>query len=971
MRVFNNQTSATANGTFASGAADFDFDFELSDLALLSDRAAGKLTAKGRAKGSDGLIGLTFSASIPSGPLVDKPLADAVLGFEGTLQNGDVDGQINGQALLDSVPIRLSSAVALLEKERRLGAINFSAGGANISGDLVQSVPNGLYQGQLKLDAPDISTAAALLLMQASGSLDADVVLKAEESRQDATVSANVRSLVVDTTRVGQAQIQASVADLFNVPMIDGTANASDVVVAGIEIARLNATAAQKESTTNFTGDAKLKNGASVAVGGALSPLDGGYRVRLDTADLKQGALAARLTKPSTIQVQGQDVAIDNLLLDVGGGQVGVRGTIAAKLNLAVSINKLPLAIANAIRPDLALAGTIDGSAAVTGTRAAPDIAFDLKGRALAAAALRQAGLRTIDVDAKGTSNAQKLTVNASVVSPEGLRATATGAVPLDGGALALDVNLKAFPLAVLNAVVPGQGLGGTISGSAQIAGSLARPKANFNVSGDRLSATAIDDLGLSPLKVAATGTFADNVVTLSSASASAPAGLTIAADGRVDLAGAGTSITVNGRAPLSLANRFLADRGTQLSGTVAIAVSISGSLRKPAVRGTVSTSGAQVVDPEANLRLGNIALDAAIDGNTVTIRRASASVGSGGSISATGTVSLAGSLPADIRITLDNARYADGNLVVATLSGRLAMTGQLLRDPLLSGEITVDRAEITVPETLGGGAAALDVKHLDASKAVRETLSRAKASDGTPVPTSRPSVVRLDVNVSAPNRMFVRGRGLDAELGGSVRLTGPITGIQPVGGFRLIRGRLSILGQRITFDEGTVSLVGDLDPYLDFVARSGGSDITVFITVRGRVSDLDITFSSQPELPQDEVLARLIFNRGINELSAFQIAQLAAAAAELAGGSNNSLLGGLRAATGLDDLDVVTDSQGNAAVRAGRYIQDNVYLGIEAGERGATRGTINLDITDELKARGSIGANGDSGLGVFYEKDY
>ena len=247
--------------------------------------------------------------------------------------------------------------------------------------------------------------------------------------------------------------------------------------------------------------------------------------------------------------------------------------------------------------------------------------------------------------------------------------------------------------------------------------------------------------------------------------------------------------------------------------------------------------------------------------------------------------------MPADIRISLDNARYADGNLVVATLSGRLAMTGPLLGDPLLSGDITVVRAEITVPESLGGGAAMLDVKHIDASKAVRDTLRRAKASDGTPVPTSRPSVVRLNINVNAPNRMFVRGRGLDAELGGSVRLTGPITGIQPVGGFRLIRGRLSILGQRITFDEGTVSLVGDLDPFLDFVARSGASDITVFITVRGRVSDLDINFSSQPELPQDEVLARLIFNRGINELSAFQIAQLAAAAAELAGGSNTPCL--------------------------------------------------------------------------------
>jgi translocation and assembly module TamB len=230
--------------------------------------------------------------------------------------------------------------------------------------------------------------------------------------------------------------------------------------------------------------------------------------------------------------------------------------------------------------------------------------------------------------------------------------------------------------------------------------------------------------------------------------------------------------------------------------------------------------------------------------------------------------------------------------------------------------------------------------------------------------------VARLDVSVNAPARIFVRGRGLDAELGGSVRLTGPVTDIHPVGGFDLIRGRLGILGQRITFDEGTVTLVGDLDPFLNFVARSGGNDITVFITVTGRASDISVKFSSQPELPEDEVLARLIFNRSINELSAFQIAQLAAAAAELAGGSDTSLLGSLRGATGLDDLDVVTDSEGNAAVRAGRHIQDNIYLGVEAGAQGTTRGTINLDITEDLKARGAVGSS-DSSLGVFYEKDY
>ncbi len=52
--------------------ADFDFDLALADLALLSERASGRLTAKGRAKGSDGLIGLTFGAEVPEGTLVGK-----------------------------------------------------------------------------------------------------------------------------------------------------------------------------------------------------------------------------------------------------------------------------------------------------------------------------------------------------------------------------------------------------------------------------------------------------------------------------------------------------------------------------------------------------------------------------------------------------------------------------------------------------------------------------------------------------------------------------------------------------------------------------------------------------------------------------------------------------------------------------------------------------------------------------------
>jgi translocation and assembly module TamB len=226
-------------------------------------------------------------------------------------------------------------------------------------------------------------------------------------------------------------------------------------------------------------------------------------------------------------------------------------------------------------------------------------------------------------------------------------------------------------------------------------------------------------------------------------------------------------------------------------------------------------------------------------------------------------------------------------------------------------------------------------------------------------------------VTVRAPNQIFIRGRGLDAEVGGEVRLTGSLNNIQPVGGFTLRRGRLAILGQRVSFEEGEVTLVGDLDPYLTLVARTQGENITVSVTVAGRASAPEIMFSSNPPLPQDEVLARLLFNRSTGELSPLQLARLAGAAAELAGGSGSSLLDSLRESTGLSDLEVTTDAEGNVGVSAGSYIEDNVYVGVEAGANGRTRVNIDLDITDDLTARGSAGADGETSVGVFYEQDF
>ena len=969
-RVENAQFQLLADGTYATGAADFEYSLNLTELALVSPQASGALTAEGSARGADGSIALLTTLRVPSGTLAGKQLREAVLAFEGALAAETLTGFVAGSTFLDGVRAEIASDIVLGNGSRRLDNLDFTAGGARLTGGLVQNEA-GLIDGALSLSAADISTAAALFLTEASGAVEAQVTLTARDGVQDATLQAQIAGLIIDAASIGRADISATVEDLFGVPVIDGEATASRVVAGGVTVEALAATATSEGEVTSFDATARLEGGVDVAADGSLRPEAGGYRVALDAASLGRGPLTARLAGPASLLVVGNDLTVDRLAIDVAGGRIEADGTVGDRLDLDLAITALPLEIANLVRPDLGLGGRIDGTAQVSGTREAPDVAFQLTGRQIAASALRSAGLSTLSVDASGTSSANRLVVDASVTSPEGLSARVAGAVPLDDGQMALDVTLSSFPLAILNAVAPGQDLSGTITGQARATGTLSNPQASFNLSGSSLGAAPLREFGIAGVDLAAQGSFADNVVTLASATASGPLGLRLTASGRIPLSGGGLAVNLDGAVPLALANRLLLERGTQLSGTIQVGGSISGSIDQPVANVTLAASGAQVLDPETNIALQGISLQAALAGDTVTISQFSGALSGGGTVSASGTVSIdaAAGFPANLSIALAQARYADGDLLVATLTGNLTVTGALARDPLIAGQINVDRAEITVPESFGGGAARIDVVHRSPSPAVAATLAR--ASDGTPVPTSRPSVARLDIQVNAPNRVFVRGRGLDAELGGSVRLTGPVSDIQPVGGLELIRGRLSILGQRITFDEGTVTLVGDLDPFLNFVARAGGNDITVFITVTGRASDLSIDFSSSPELPEDEVLARLIFNRGIGELSPLQIAQLAAAAAELAGGSDTSLLGSLRDATGLDDLDVVTDSEGNVAVRAGRYIQENVYLGVEAGAQGSARATINLDITEELRARGAVGTDGDTSLGVFYERDY
>jgi translocation and assembly module TamB len=57
--------------------------------------------------------------------------------------------------------------------------------------------------------------------------------------------------------------------------------------------------------------------------------------------------------------------------------------------------------------------------------------------------------------------------------------------------------------------------------------------------------------------------------------------------------------------------------------------------------------------------------------------------------------------------------------------------------------------------------------------------------------------------------------------------------------------------------------------------------------------------------------------------------------------------------------------------VRAGKYLSDNIYTDVTIGSDGTTEINLNLDITDEITAKGTAGADGETSVGIFFERDY
>jgi translocation and assembly module TamB len=455
-----------------------------------------------------------------------------------------------------------------------------------------------------------------------------------------------------------------------------------------------------------------------------------------------------------------------------------------------------------------------------------------------------------------------------------------------------------------------------------------------------------------------------------------APLGISVPPEGRL-------ALQVQGAGQLEHLADLLPLGEDRVSGRFTTDIAVGGMVRSPAANGRLKLSDARYENFATGAVLTKMQADVVGDGDRFSLTSFSAADSASGSLKAQGKVVLKGpSGPtAELSATLTNFRVAARDEAVATASGTVSIAGPLT-SPKVTAPLTVNRADINLPDSLPPNVVVLKVV---------ETNSKA-GKQQPPTPASQPPALpaTLDIKIDMPGNIFVRGHGLDSEWRGKLAISGTSAAPVIAGSLEQVKGSVDLLGKTFNLARGAITFDGSpkLDPVLDIVGEASTADITAQVNIGGFASAPTITLTSTPVVPQDEILSRVLFNRGVGQLSAGEGLQMAAAASTLAGGGPG-VLDRLRGGLGLDWFKLGSGPTGPAsstlnpraasggaasgsALSAGKNVAPGVSVGVSQGLSPPTsKVTVEIELRPHLTVQGEAGQSGSTGIGLNYNYDY
>jgi len=557
------------------------------------------------------------------------------------------------------------------------------------------------------------------------------------------------------------------------------------------------------------------------------------------------------------------------------------------------------------------------------------------------------------------------------------------GSGRMGGKEAKLDAAFENIPLE-LSSVFGGPEISGSAEGRIRLAGSPSDPQADLDLRLRDVRSAKPDLKDLPPIQLSASARLQQNTLSLNSelqGITEKPASANLKVPVKFSLEPFDFSVPETGRvaghldleANLARLTKLVPLDAQIVSGKAVANVDVEGRVDSPRLNGFLALNDVSYQNFISGTVLKSLNAKIVANGERFTIEKFQASDGSNGSIKASGFVSVdkAKNFPLDLNVVLVNATLVRRSDATAQIDGNLDVAGNAA-DIAVKGNLKVTPAEINLPQRLPAEMTELNVIEIHGKS------GNQKAAQKPETQTSPPLKLALDIKVNLPNRIYVRGWGLDSEWKGKLKITGSSDEPTIVGSLSSIRGKVDFLNKRFDIVRGNITFYGGSPPMpnVDIVAESKATDITATIAFTGPASDPKMVLSSDPPLPSDEVLSKLLFGRSATDITPSQALQLAMIAKSLtgAGGGQSDFMSRTRKFLGLDTLEFNSSGEGlsKGSLGIGKYLTEGVRLDIEKGiGEGANKAAVEVEVTPNITVESEVGSDSTSGIGINWKYDY
>ena len=566
----------------------------------------------------------------------------------------------------------------------------------------------------------------------------------------------------------------------------------------------------------------------------------------------------------------------------------------------------------------------------------------------------------------------QRRTLSRTMLSLGKGMVSIAGTIDRHSSQIDADIKVEKVPLKLPTLLTPDLETTGAVSGYLVVNGTLSEPRMQFSASTGTMD---LPDANLTDITLAAEGDVENGRLILNVHAlglSSEPAQLSLSLPFIVDLEETRISVPLNTPASGSLLWhgsvgplwRLVPVVTHRLTGEGVMDFALAGTLNAPKFMGTAQLLNGTYENLQIGTLLRNMqATLTASSGRELTINTI-ANDGAAGTVRGTGQFRFEAdqSPTVDFRLNMENAHLIRRDRLSARGTGALEYTGKITTGTL-SGTIAVENAEVRLNESFAPAISLIEVEELG-SGSVHADMPTAQA---------QPALVGFDVDLELKDPVSVSGRGLASSWTGALSLQGTNTAPELLGALTLDRGEFAFLGETFTLTQGFITFIGNrpIDPELSVSAELTQSDFTARVEASGRSSAPVFTLTSDPVVPQDEVLSRVLFDRSAGQLGPLEAVQLANAASDFSGlAEGGGVMGSLRRAVGLDVLRL-GGADGNSVV-VGTRLGRSVYVGVEQGLDGIGRQiVVDWKIGKNLSLESSTNEETGADIGLSWRKDY